>query len=159
MPLRTPRCSPSDTHAPRSAAAHRNLQSPPPYQPTMTHTTTQLARWRLVDATLYVTLEPCIMCAGALLQARVGTLVYGAANPLLGADGSYAYLLRPPEQPARAAEGCCGEEHGGALQPRGPHPFHPDLVVRRGVLQEPCADILRQFFRRRRAEGDGTWNE
>ena len=41
-------------------------------------------RWRLLEATLYVTLEPCPMCAGAALQARLGTLVFGAPNPLLG---------------------------------------------------------------------------
>ena len=43
--------------------------------------------WRLLDATLYVTLEPCPMCAGAILQARIGTLVYGSSNPLLGGKG------------------------------------------------------------------------
>lgn len=42
-------------------------------------------QWRLLNSTLYVTLEPCPMCAGAVLQSRIGTVVYGAANPLLGA--------------------------------------------------------------------------
>jgi tRNA(Arg) A34 adenosine deaminase TadA len=49
----------------------------------------------LSNATLYVTLEPCPMCAGALLQARLGAVVYGARNPLLGADGSWIHMLRP----------------------------------------------------------------
>jgi tRNA(Arg) A34 adenosine deaminase TadA len=49
--------------------------------------------WRLLGATLYVTLEPCPMCAGALLQARVDGLVYGARNRLLGADGSWIAML------------------------------------------------------------------
>ncbi|KAJ7527898.1 hypothetical protein O6H91_16G075200 [Diphasiastrum complanatum] len=48
-----------------------------------------LGRWRLLESTLYVTLEPCPMCAGAILQARVGELVWGARNTLLGADGSW----------------------------------------------------------------------
>jgi tRNA(Arg) A34 adenosine deaminase TadA len=49
----------------------------------------KLGGWRLLDATLYVTLEPCPMCAGAILQARIGQLVWGARNSLLGADGSW----------------------------------------------------------------------
>ena len=53
-----------------------------------------LGRWRLTDATLYVTLEPCVMCAGALVQARVGRLVFGAADPKYGAVGSQFDLPR-----------------------------------------------------------------
>ena len=53
--------------------------------------------WRLNDCALYVTLEPCPMCAGAIVQARVGRLVYGAANPEQGCAGS---LYRIPEDPA-----------------------------------------------------------
>lgn len=56
----------------------------------------RLCGWRLLDSTLYVTLEPCPMCAGALLQARVGMLVWGARNPLLGADGSWVSLPAAP---------------------------------------------------------------
>lgn len=50
--------------------------------------------WRLLDATLYVTLEPCPMCAGAALQSRIGTLVYGATNPLLGELSIRVKLLK-----------------------------------------------------------------
>ena len=53
--------------------------------------------WRLTNCTLYVTLEPCPMCAGAIMQARLGRLVYGAANPAQGCMGS---LYRIPEDPA-----------------------------------------------------------
>ncbi|GAB4813126.1 hypothetical protein N2152v2_000172 [Parachlorella kessleri] len=79
--------------------------------------------WRLLGATLYVTLEPCPMCAGALLQARVGGLVYGARNQLLGADGSWIAMLPreagsgqgAPEKPGEAASrGCCSCTTGGA---------------------------------------------
>ncbi|KAG2436628.1 hypothetical protein HYH02_011563 [Chlamydomonas schloesseri] len=56
--------------------------------------------WRLLGTTLYVTLEPCPMCAGALMQARVGRVVYGARQPRLGADGSWVQLF-PPRRPGR----------------------------------------------------------
>lgn len=52
-----------------------------------------LGGWRLLESTLYVTLEPCPMCAGALLQSRVGTVVYGARNTLLGKLGNYSMLI------------------------------------------------------------------
>lgn len=90
--------------------------------------------WRLLDCTLYVTLEPCPMCAGAILQSRVGTVVYGASNPLLGADGSWIRMF-PLD---------------GHVDGRNPHPFHPDIVVRRGVCAEACASIMQKFFRMRR---------
>lgn len=62
----------------------------------------QLQAWRLADATLYCTVEPCPMCAGAILQARLKRLVYGARQPRLGADGSWVALL-PQQQPAADA--------------------------------------------------------
>eukprot|EP00887_Chlorella_sp_A99_P000738 scaffold5.g738.t1 len=132
--------------------------------------------WRLPGATLYVTLEPCPMCAGAVLQARVGTLVYGARNPLLGADGSWIAMLPPghsgagdsaderggARSGAADARPCCGGARAPAqaaaeapapVAPARPHPFHPGLEVRRGVLEEECGKEMREFFRRRRAEG------
>ena len=83
--------------------------------------------WRLSRCTLYVTLEPCPMCAGALVQARVGRLVYGAANPEQGCAGS---LYRVPEDPAF------------------PH-FCP---CDGGVLGEECKALLDGFFKRQRQD-------
>jgi tRNA(adenine34) deaminase len=81
--------------------------------------------WRLDDCTLVVTLEPCTMCAGAVLAARVGRLVYGAVDPRAGAAGSVWDVL-----------------HDSRLgQP---------VEVVSGVLAEECADLLRQFFGDRR---------
>lgn len=81
--------------------------------------------WRLNDCTLYATLEPCPMCAGAIVQARVGRLVYGAADPDQGCAGS---LYRIPEDPAF------------------PHFCRSDG----GVLEEECQALLKSFFQRRR---------
>ncbi|MBR6219854.1 MAG: nucleoside deaminase [Clostridia bacterium] len=81
--------------------------------------------WRLNDCALYVTLEPCPMCAGAIVQARVGRLVYGAANPEQGCAGS---LYRIPEDPAF------------------PHFCKSDG----GVLERECRALLDGFFSKRR---------
>ena len=81
--------------------------------------------WRLNRCTLYVTLEPCPMCAGAIMQARVGRLVYGAADPGQGCAGS---LYRIPEDPAF------------------PH-FCP---ADGGVMREACEEVMKAFFARRR---------
>ena len=86
--------------------------------------------WRLNRCTLYVTLEPCPMCAGAIMQARVGRLVYGAANPEQGCAGS---LYRIPEDPAF------------------PH-FCPSDG---GVLAGECQALLERFFAARRGGKDG----
>ena len=85
--------------------------------------------WRLNRCTLYATLEPCPMCAGAIMQARVGRLVYGAADPGQGCAGS---LYRIPEDPAF------------------PH-FCPSDG---GVLAEECQALLRTFFEKRRGKAD-----
>lgn len=84
-----------------------------------------LGDWHLEGATLYVTLEPCFMCAGALVNARLGLLVYGASDPKAGAVGSLA------DVPADVR-----------LNHRVP--------VRSGVLAEACGEVLRAFFRARR---------
>ncbi len=81
--------------------------------------------WRLDGATLYVTLEPCPMCAGALVNARVTALVYGAKDPRAGAVDSLF--------------GLCTD---GRLNHR--------LAVRGGVLEAECGELLRRFFRERR---------
>ncbi|CAL9059184.1 unnamed protein product [Musa banksii] len=102
-----------------------------------------LRTWRLAETTLYVTLEPCPMCAGAILQARVDTVVWGAPNKLLGAGGSWIRLFP-------------GDNGGSSSldpsnQMAGPvHPFHPNIRIRRGVLATECSDVLQQFFQLRR---------
>ncbi|GAB2280127.1 hypothetical protein Dimus_014764 [Dionaea muscipula] len=104
-----------------------------------------LRSWRLSETTLYVTLEPCPMCAGAMLQARINTVVWGAPNKLLGADGSWIRLL---------PEGGEGESHPESSDNKPPappvHPFHPNMKIRRGVLEPECADAMQQFFQLRR---------
>jgi len=84
-----------------------------------------LGGWRLPDTTLYVTLEPCAMCAGAIVLARVPHVVYGTADPKAGAAGSVLDVLAEP-----------------ALNHR------PTVLV--GVLEEECAALLRGFFAARR---------
>ncbi|XVE53387.1 hypothetical protein DITRI_Ditri02bG0200300 [Diplodiscus trichospermus] len=101
-----------------------------------------LRSWRLADTTLYVTLEPCPMCAGAILQARIDTLVWGAPNKLLGADGSWIRLF---------PDGGGGNDSELTEKPAAPvHPFHPKMTIRRGILASECADIMQQFFQLRR---------
>ena len=81
----------------------------------------RLGGWRHLKRTrMYVTLEPCAMCAGAILQSRVGGVTYGAKNTLLGADGSWVSMMRRE---------FVGEEGG----PARPHAFTPELDVRGGV--------------------------
>lgn len=84
-----------------------------------------LRRWRLEDATLVVTLEPCTMCAGALLAARVARLVFGAADPRAGAAGSALDVLQDPR-------------------------LGRPVEVIGGVLAPECATLLQEFFARRR---------
>ncbi|KAJ9563728.1 hypothetical protein OSB04_008888 [Centaurea solstitialis] len=105
-----------------------------------------LRSWRLSFANdlfgyhALVTLEPCAMCAGAILQARIDTVVWGAPNKLLGADGSWIRLF---------PDGDGGS--GSSDKPAAPvHPFHPNMMVRRGVLSSECADVMQQFFQLRR---------
>ncbi|XP_014520836.1 tRNA(adenine(34)) deaminase, chloroplastic [Vigna radiata var. radiata] len=101
-----------------------------------------LRTWRLSGTTLYVTLEPCPMCAGAILQARIDTLVWGAPNKLLGADGSWIRLF--PD----GGENASSEPRD--VPPAPVHPFHPKMKIRRGVLATECADAMQQFFQLRR---------
>jgi tRNA(adenine34) deaminase len=84
-----------------------------------------LARWRLSDCSMYVTLEPCPMCMGAMLAARINRLVFGCIDPKAGAAETLYHL------------GC---------DPRLNHFFS----VKSGVLAEQCAELLRNFFRGRR---------
>ena len=84
--------------------------------------------WRLEDCTLYVTLEPCPMCAGAIVQARLPAVVYGTPDPKAGA----CHSLYSITDDARLNHRC---------------------TVLGGVLREDCADLLREFFRAKRALG------
>jgi tRNA(adenine34) deaminase len=81
--------------------------------------------WRLDDCTLVVTLEPCTMCAGAILAARIPRLVYGAGDPRAGAAGSVWDVLHDPR-------------------------LGPPAEVLGGILADECAAMLRDFFARRR---------
>jgi len=124
-----------------------------------------LGGWRhLRDTTLYVTLEPCPMCAGAVLNARLGAVVWGAPNPLIGADGSWVNLMGDAASDDDDDDGSGGggvvrgesEEGGGSSRARAragparPHAFKPSLEIRRRVLEEECAETMRAFFRARR---------
>jgi len=88
-----------------------------------------LGSWRLNDCTLYVTLEPCAMCAGAMILARVGRLVYGAADAKAGACGSVLDVI-----------------HETRLNHR--------VEVTAGVLAGECGAILKEFFQRKRREAE-----
>jgi len=86
---------------------------------------TALGSWRLLGCTLVVTLEPCTMCAGAIVLARLARVVYGAVDPKAGAAGSLFDLLRDRRLNSR-----------------------PEVVA--GVLAEDCSALLRDFFEQRR---------
>lgn len=85
----------------------------------------RLDNYRLLDATLYVTLEPCAMCAGAMVHARIKRLVYGAADPKTGATGSVFNLVQTERLNHR-------------------------LEVEGGVMKKECGELLKDFFRKRR---------
>ena len=85
----------------------------------------KLGGWRLLDATLYVTLEPCAMCAGAIVLARIKRLVFGAHDPKAGMCGSLGCIVQDPRLNHR-------------------------VELTTGVLAEPAGELLRAFFRARR---------
>ena len=87
--------------------------------------TAKIGDWRLTDATLYVTKEPCIMCAGAMINARLGRLVYGCRDERFGAVNSRYQLLHDP-----------GLNHR--------------VRVVSGILEDECAELLKKFFEMRR---------
>lgn len=103
-----------------SALAHAELSA-------VAAASQHLGRWRLSGCTLYVTLEPCVMCAGALVQARVDRVVYGAADPKAGAVASLYEVLADPRLNHRPQ-------------------------VTGGVLAAECGELLSAFFQRRRRE-------
>ena len=85
----------------------------------------KLANYRIPDTTLYVTLEPCTMCAGAIIHARIGRVVFGATDPRTGSAGSVIDIFSKDYHNHR-------------------------VVVESGVMQEECGQILKTFFKERR---------
>jgi tRNA(adenine34) deaminase len=85
-----------------------------------------LGNYRLNGCTLYVTLEPCAMCAGAMIHARIGRLVYAAADPKAGAAGSVLSVLNHPR-------------------------LNHQMLVEEGILADESGELLRGFFRDRRS--------
>ncbi len=84
-----------------------------------------LGAWRLLDCTLYVTLEPCPMCAGAIVQSRIPHVVYGTSDPKAGCAGTLMNLLQEKR-------------------------FNHQVNVVSGIRADQCAELLRQFFRKLR---------
>lgn len=82
----------------------------------------KLGDWRLEGCTLYVTLEPCQMCSGAIVQSRITNVVMGCMNPKAGCGGSILNILEMPE-------------------------FNHQVNVTRGVMEEECSQILQEFFK------------
>jgi tRNA(adenine34) deaminase len=104
----------------KDATAHAEMLA-------LTQAEAAVGDWRLIDCDLYVTKEPCAMCAGALVHTRVRRVVFGCADPSGGAAGSVTNLLQMPTLNHRC-----------------------DIAS--GVLQDECAAILQDFFRKRRDE-------
>ncbi len=94
----------------------------------LTQACKQSLNWRLNEATLYVTLEPCLMCAGAILNARISRLVYGASDPKGGAVNSLYQVLQDPRLNHRVKS------------------------ITSGVMESECSQILTEFFQTRRLQ-------
>jgi len=90
----------------------------------------RLESWRLEDTRLYVTLEPCAMCAGAIIQARIPELIFGACDPKAGAVGSLYNLVQDER-------------------------LNHQVKVRQGVLKQDCSQLLKDFFQELRIQKDG----
>ena len=102
----------------KDATAHAEMLA-------LTQAEAAVGDWRLIDCDLYVTKEPCAMCAGALVHTRVRRVIFGCADPAAGAAGSVINLLQMPTLNHRC-----------------------DIAA--GVLHDECAEILQSFFRERR---------
>lgn len=96
----------------------------------LTSASSYLENWRLTNTTLYCTLEPCCMCAGALMLSRISTLVWAAPDLRLGANGSFVDLFDKK------------------------HPFH-SVEVRKGILESQSSDLMREFFQLQRKKKNG----
>ena len=88
-----------------------------------------IGNYRLLNTSLYVTLEPCLMCVGAIVHARVGEVIYGATEPKTGAAGSVFDVLTSPAN-------------------------NHNVDLRGGVLADECALLLKDFFQKRRQQSD-----
>src|SRR2546425_7574556 len=108
----------------KDATAHAEMLA-------LTQAEAAVGDWRLTDCDLYVTKEPCVMCAGALVHTRVRRVIFGCADRVAGAAGSVINLLQMPTLNHRC-----------------------DIAA--GVLQDECAGILQSFFRERRNERGAT---
>jgi tRNA(adenine34) deaminase len=104
----------------KDATAHAEMLA-------LTQAEAAVGDWRLLDCDLYVTKEPCAMCAGAIVHVRLRRLIFGCADPRAGAAGSVVNLLQLPS-------------------------FNHQCQITCGVLQNECAAILQDFFRKRRNE-------
>ena len=82
----------------------------------------KMGDWRLEGCTMYITLEPCPMCAGAIVQARIPRVVVGSMNPKAGCAGSVMNLLQEPG-------------------------FNHQVELEKGILEEECSTMLKEFFR------------
>ena len=108
----------------KDATAHAEMLA-------LTQAESAVGDWRLIDCDLYVTKEPCAMCAGALVHTRVRRVIFGCLDPTAGAAGSVINLLQMPTLNHRCE-------------------------ITAGVLQDECANLLRDFFHKRRHEQAGT---
>ena len=106
----------------RNALAHAEIEA-------IHEACTRLNGWRLFGSTLYVTLEPCPMCAGAIINARIDRVVYGTSDPKAGSCGSVVDLFQLPYNHKPLAQG--------------------------GVLETECGEMLRRFFRQLRESKAG----
>jgi len=104
----------------KDATAHAEMLA-------LTQAEAAVGDWRLIDCDLYVTKEPCAMCAGAMVHTRIRRVIFGCADPAAGAAGSMMNLLQVPS-------------------------FNHRSEIVSGVLQEQCAAILQDFFRKRRKQ-------
>jgi tRNA(adenine34) deaminase len=102
----------------KDATAHAEMLA-------LTQAEAAVGDWRLTDCDLYVTKEPCPMCAGALVHVRIRRVIFGCADPRAGAAGSVLNLLQMPT-------------------------LNHQCVITSGVLQNECAEILQDFFRKKR---------
>lgn len=102
----------------KDATAHAEMLA-------LTQAEAAVGDWRLIDCDLYVTKEPCAMCAGALVHTRIRRVIFGCADPSVGAAGSMMNLLQMPA-------------------------FNHRCEITSGILENECAAILQDFFRKRR---------